>query len=159
MVMPMTLEPGAPADFLLPDFLALETPEGYRAELINGEIVVTSPPDGNHEDITSTLVAQVLRSSATAMDFSGVKGLVLPIVAGSAGNHVIPDTTFAPREERLFRGAAPWMEPHGVAMVSEVTSSRPGLRRQDRSARAVRLHARHLRVPRVIIRFWRPRGR
>jgi hypothetical protein len=33
-----------PADFLLEEFLKLETPEGYRAELIDGEIVMTPPP-------------------------------------------------------------------------------------------------------------------
>jgi Uma2 family endonuclease len=44
----MTRDPGTPAEFLLADFLTLETPEGYRAELTDGEIVVTPPPDGNH---------------------------------------------------------------------------------------------------------------
>jgi hypothetical protein len=40
----MTRDPGTPAEFLLADFLSLDTPEGYRAELIHGEIVVTPPP-------------------------------------------------------------------------------------------------------------------
>jgi Uma2 family endonuclease len=127
MVMPMTLEPGAPADFLLQDFLALDTPEGYRAELINGEIVVTPPPEGKHESITSTVVRQVIRSSATDMDFSGVKGLVLP---GAERHHVIPDATFTPRQARLFDDAPSWMRPQGVAMVTEVTSSRPEIGRE-----------------------------
>lgn len=32
------------ADVLLEGFLALDTPEGFRAELIDGEIVVSPPP-------------------------------------------------------------------------------------------------------------------
>ena len=39
----MTREPEAP-DTLLRDFLSLDIPEGYRAQLIDGEIVVTPPP-------------------------------------------------------------------------------------------------------------------
>ncbi|MCZ7415367.1 MULTISPECIES: hypothetical protein [unclassified Streptomyces] len=31
-------------EFLLESFLALETPEGFKAELIEGNIVVTPPP-------------------------------------------------------------------------------------------------------------------
>ena len=38
----MTRDPGTPAEFMLADFLTLETPEGYRAELTDGEIVVTA---------------------------------------------------------------------------------------------------------------------
>jgi Uma2 family endonuclease len=128
--MPMTFEPGAPADYLLQDFLALDTPEGYRAELINGEIVVTPPPDGRHESITATVVRQVIRSSATDMDFSGRNGLALPATEGSTGNHVVPDTTFTPRQARLFDDARSWMDPQGVAMVTEVTSSRPVIDRE-----------------------------
>ncbi|TVL92526.1 Uma2 family endonuclease [Streptomyces sp. SAJ15] len=111
-------------DILLADFLALNTPEGYRAELIEGEILVTPPPDGDHEDYLSTLVKQVFHRSATDMSHSGNKGLVVPGVMSRAANHVIPDATFAPRELRPFRGAPPWMESAGVAMVVEVTAGR-----------------------------------
>ncbi len=44
----MSRDPDAPAEFLLADFLTFDTPEGYRAELVDGEIVVTPPLDGDH---------------------------------------------------------------------------------------------------------------
>lgn len=83
---------------LLEGFLALETPEGFRAELIDREIVVTPPPDGEHEHYISRIVRQVLRRSETDMDFSGNKGLMLKSGEACPKDHVIPDVTFAPLE-------------------------------------------------------------
>ncbi|MEV0602528.1 Uma2 family endonuclease [Streptomyces sp. NPDC050315] len=111
---------------LLDYFLRLETPVGFRPEFIEGEIVVSPPTDGDHEDYLSILYAQVVRESATAMQISGYKGLVLPGAEDHPDDHVIPDATIAPRSLRLFRGAPPWMPSDGVAMVIEVTSSKPG---------------------------------
>ncbi|MEU9133812.1 Uma2 family endonuclease [Kitasatospora sp. NPDC048540] len=119
-------------DLLLEDFLGLHTPEGFRAELIEGEIVVAPPTDGDHEDCVSHLVKQVIRKSAVDMSVSGYKGLRLVSGGLCPRNHVIPDATFAPEDLGLFRGAPPWMEPAGVALVAEVTSSRPD---QDRIAK------------------------
>lgn len=118
----MTREPEAP-DPTLDYFLSLDTPEGYRAELIDGEIVLTPPPNGNHEHCISRIVEQVFAGSATRMDFGGHKGLIVPDSTGLG--HFIPDLTFAPRDLDLFRGAPPWMPSEGVAMVVEVTSSSP----------------------------------
>ncbi|WP_411129429.1 Uma2 family endonuclease [Streptomyces sp. x-19] len=107
---------------LLDFFLGLDTPQGFRAELVEGEIVVTPPPDGNHERLFSRLVRQVLRNAETDMDVSGTKGLLLPRGGRCPKNHVIPDATFAPVDLDLFRGAESWMPGDGVALVVEVTS-------------------------------------
>ncbi|MFI5679528.1 Uma2 family endonuclease [Streptomyces cellulosae] len=128
----MAHEPLTQAEVLLEGFLALDTPEGFRAELIEGEIVVTPPPDGDHEDYINQIVKQVIRRSRTDMDYSGNKGLKLRSGGGCPKDHVIPDGTFAPTDLRLYRGADPWMPCDGVAMVLEVTSTRP---KADREAK------------------------
>ncbi|GAA2275777.1 hypothetical protein GCM10010145_38480 [Streptomyces ruber] len=69
----MAHEPLTQEDVLLEGFLALDTPEGFRAELIEGEIVVTPPPDGEHEDHIELILMQVYRRSRTDMQFSGTK--------------------------------------------------------------------------------------
>ncbi|MGW5254303.1 Uma2 family endonuclease [Streptomyces sp. NPDC004012] len=128
----MAHEPITPAEGLLEIFQALDTPEGFRAELIEGEIVVTPPPDGDHEDYISLIMKQVIRRSRTDMDFSGNKGLRLRSGGGCPRDHVIPDGTFAPQELRIFRGAGSWMPCDGVAMVLEVTSAKPGIDREGK---------------------------
>ncbi len=110
---------------LLDYFLALEISEGFRAQFIGGEIVVSPVPSGDHEDCLSTLTRQVLLQSATDMAVSGHKGLKAPSTGSHPGDHLIPDATFAPRDRRLFRGAPSWMPSEDVAMVAEVTSSQP----------------------------------
>lgn len=120
------------ARFLLEDFLSFEAPEGYRVELINGEIVVTPPPSGNHDRAFSRIVWQIARNSAVDMDFSGTKGLIVPSGGVADAGRAIPDATFAPAKLDLFHGAGSWMPSSGVAMVLEVTSSHPNRDREDK---------------------------
>ncbi|WP_328882028.1 Uma2 family endonuclease [Streptomyces sp. NBC_00299] len=117
---------------LLDWFVDLDTPEGLRAELVEGEVVVTPVPDGHHEHCISRIVGQMYRRSQTDMLFSGNKGLKLRNAEGYPQDHVIPDGTFAPKELRLYRGADPWMPCAGVAMVLEVTSSKPQTDRETK---------------------------
>lgn len=121
----MAHEPLTQEEVLLEGFLALDTPEGFRAELVQGEIVVTPPPDGDHEKYISRIVRQVIRRSRTDMDFSGNKGLKLRSGGACPKNHVVPDATFAPLDLDVFGSAGPWMPCDGIAMVLEVTSTKP----------------------------------
>ncbi|MGX1253093.1 Uma2 family endonuclease [Streptomyces ambofaciens] len=123
---------------LLEWFVELEAPMGFRAELIEGEFVLTPPPDGDHEHCVGHIVSQVYRRSRVDMQFSARKGLTLRNAEGQPLDHVIPDGTFVSRELRLFRGAPPWMPCEGVTLVLEVASPR---RRSDRETK-VRAYAR-----------------
>lgn len=113
-------------------FDCLDAPDGYRAQLIEGEIIVTPPPDGHHVHCLSNIVRQVLLYSATRMDFSATTGLVLPRDGMFPRNHVVPDATFTPEERDVFKAAPPWMEPRGVALVVEVTGPRPDRDRREK---------------------------
>ncbi|GGY04985.1 Uma2 family endonuclease [Streptomyces hiroshimensis] len=116
-------------ELLLESFLALETPEGFKAELIEGEIVVSPTPVGDHQDAIDIITEQMYANSAVRMQQSANSGLVLPRGGRCPKNHIIPDITFAPRELRIFRSAPPWMPCNDIAMVVEVTSSRADIDR------------------------------
>jgi len=128
----MTRDPDTPAEFLLADFLALRTPEGYRAELIDGEIVVTPPPDGNHQRGIWHILEQVILNSSIKMQYSGQSGLIVPSRGIPSEDRLIPDAVFAPAELDVFHNAPSWMSPDGIEMALEVTSSRPELDRNEK---------------------------
>ncbi|GLW56589.1 hypothetical protein Kpho01_46000 [Kitasatospora phosalacinea] len=114
----------SPEDVLLGAFLALDTPEGFKAELVEGEIIVTPPPDGDHEGAIGRIVRQVFRLCDADITFAGNKGLIVP------GGRFIPDGTFA--DEGAFDGQPSWMKPDRLLMVLEVTSSNPAKDRRDK---------------------------
>jgi Uma2 family endonuclease len=109
--------------WLLEAFLALDTPAGFRAELIESEIVVTPPPRGDHESIVSEISAWVPSKYPGLRVFTTL-GLATP------GGMFIPDLAVAPKGAFVDRES--WHEPGGVLLVAEVTSSRPEL---DRNAK------------------------
>ncbi|MFG2818863.1 Uma2 family endonuclease [Kitasatospora sp. NPDC048365] len=115
--MPAVEHPLPAEDDLLRTFLGLETPPGYKAELIEAEIVVTPPPDGSHETAFSLIIKQFVRKAVLDVDVSGNKGLVVP------GGHFVPDGTIAPVGH--FEDAEPWADPAGVLLVFEITSTNP----------------------------------
>ncbi len=124
MVAMPAVEHPLPADDLLRAFLELETPPGFKAELIEGEIVVTPPPDGDHEDAVARFARAVARHAVEELYVSGGRGLITP------HGRFVPDAAVAP--VGTFRDQGPWTEPVGVALVLEVTSTHP---RRDREAK------------------------
>ncbi|MER5637146.1 Uma2 family endonuclease [Kitasatospora sp. NPDC002227] len=122
--MPAVEHPLSTEDELLRAFLELETPLGFKAELIEGEIVVTPPPDGNHEDVIASFAWAIAREATEKLYLSGGKGLITP------GGRFIPDGTVAPVGH--FRAQESWADPSGVALVLEVTSTNPA---KDREAK------------------------
>ncbi len=119
-------------NLLLDWFTGLNTPEGFRAELIEGEFLLRPLPDGSHEHCLSRIASRIHTGSRTAMAFSGNKGLKLKSAHACPQDHAIPDGTLAPRDLRLYRGAGPWMPCAGVAMVVEVTDARPETDRETK---------------------------
>lgn len=141
-------------DDVLQAFLALETPPGFKAELIEGEIVVTPPPDGSHETTFSLLARQFYRKAAVDLDLAPNKGLITPT------GRYIPDGTVSPVEH--FIDADPWALPTGVILVFEVTSTNPdkdrGPKRHGYAAAGIPCYLLVDRSERKVVLFTSPEG-
>ncbi|MFD0684684.1 Uma2 family endonuclease [Actinomadura fibrosa] len=122
-------------DPLLEGFLAFGTPKGFKAELLDGEIVVTPPPVGRHEKSISRLIAQVAQGTSAELDVACNMGLILPSGGDHPDDRVIPDATFGLAELDIFDDEESWVAPEGVAMVVEVTVKRADLAERDRVAK------------------------
>ena len=94
----------------------LELPPGYKAELAAGKIIVAPPPTNEHQNYVAEFTYDF---NVAGWRTSGTSGLITPLC------RYIPDLTVARKE--FFR-ATPldhWLNPKGVALVAEVTSSNP----------------------------------
>ena len=124
VAIPATERPLSTEGDLLQEFLELSTPEGYRADFIDGEIVVTPPLDGDHEDAIARFTRAVIRHAEAELYVSGARGLITP------RGRFIPDATVAPIGH--FRAQDSWAPADGIQLVLEVTSTRPA---KDREAK------------------------
>ncbi len=103
--------------------LSAAAPEGWRVELIEAEIHVVPPANGEHEEIVSEVSDQVTerRNEPGLRTYTGV-GLFVPD-ASSTGK-VVPDLVIAPKGS--FGGDAEYHDPAPVMLVGEVTSRSTG---------------------------------
>ncbi|MEU8764434.1 Uma2 family endonuclease [Streptomyces sp. NPDC048659] len=91
-------------------------PKGWRVELIEGEIKVVPPANGQHEEIVTEVVEQVVRgrNDRSLRSYTGI-GLHLP-----DDSRVIPDLVLAPKGS--FADKQEWHPTDPVLLVAEVTS-------------------------------------
>lgn len=99
--------------------ISAAAPLGWRVELIEGEICVTPPANGEHEEILAQVNRQVIRQSPddSLLNYLGV-GLNVP--GASDTGHVEPDLVIAPKG--TFGDQEQWHDPSAVVLVAEVTS-------------------------------------
>ncbi|GAA3372762.1 Uma2 family endonuclease [Streptomyces sannanensis] len=101
------------------DMFSAAAPEGWRVELIEGEIHVTPPANGEHEEIVTEMSDQVTlrRKDHRLRSYTGI-GLHVP-GASTTGN-VEPDVVLAPKGS--FADRLEYHDPAPVLLVAEVTS-------------------------------------
>ncbi|WP_111601073.1 Uma2 family endonuclease [Streptomyces sp. Amel2xB2] len=99
------------------DALSAASPEGWRVELIEGEIHVVPPANGEHEEIVSELTGQIRDHRKELGRYTGI-GLYVP--DASATGKVVPDLVIAPKGS--FSDRAEYHDPAPVLLVAEVTS-------------------------------------
>jgi Uma2 family endonuclease len=102
------------------ELFSATAPRGWRVELIEGEICVTPPANGEHEEIVSELTEQVIdrRQDQSLRNYRGI-GLNVPGASGTG--HVVPDLVIAPKG--TFGDSDEWHDPSAVLLVAEVTST------------------------------------
>ncbi|MFC5219247.1 Uma2 family endonuclease [Streptomyces coerulescens] len=97
--------------------ISAAVPMGWRVELIEGEIYVTPPANGEHEEIVSEVSGQVRDHDKGLGRYTGI-GLNIP--GGSETGHVEPDLVIAPKG--TFDDQEQWHDPSAVLLVAEITS-------------------------------------
>ncbi|MFI6419078.1 Uma2 family endonuclease [Streptomyces sp. NPDC050842] len=119
------------------DLYSAQEPEGWRVELVEGEVCLTSVNDGQHAEIVADL-----RDQLTVPDpdrrVSAYTGIGLRVPPGGPGERaegrVVPDLILATRGS--FGNALVWQTPDPVLLVAEVTSPVTAHRDRVRKARA-----------------------
>ncbi|MFD8967437.1 Uma2 family endonuclease [Streptomyces sp. NPDC059568] len=98
-------------------------PEGWRVELIEGEIHVRPPANGEHEEIVSELSGQVTerRKDPRLRSYTGL-GLYVP--GASVSGKIVPDLVIAPKGS--FTDELEYHDPSPVLFIAEVTSRSTG---------------------------------
>ncbi|MFI8511656.1 Uma2 family endonuclease [Streptomyces sp. NPDC085460] len=115
------------------ELFSAQAPRGWRVELIEGEIYVVPPANGEHEEIVAEVVEQVIarRSDKALRNFTGI-GLSLPGTGDPV--RVIPDLAIAPKGS--FGDKQDWHAPDPVLLVAEVTSASTASRDRVQKIRA-----------------------
>ncbi|WAZ22980.1 Uma2 family endonuclease [Streptomyces cinnabarinus] len=109
------------------ELFSAAAPKGWRVELIEGEICVTPPANGEHEEIVSKVNRQIIRKDPDDFLFT-YTGIGLKVPGASQTGNVVPDLVVAP--EGSFDDEKQWHETLSVLLVAEVTS--PGTADRDR---------------------------
>lgn len=100
------------------DRFSAVAPRGWRVELIEGDIHVTPPANGEHEEIVSEISGQVRDHHRKLGRYTGA-GLLVP--GASKTGKVVPDLVIAPKGS--FDDELEFHDPSPVLLVAEVTSS------------------------------------
>lgn len=110
----------AQSEMTLEEFEAFDAaaPEGYHVELINGRLLVTPAPDGDHSEAARVIARQIIAERPDLWLYEE-RGLAVP--AYRAGR-IRADGAVA--RDGYFKGQPSWADPSGVRLVLEVTSGR-----------------------------------
>ncbi|WP_254407240.1 Uma2 family endonuclease [Streptomyces sp. GMY02] len=105
------------------DVFSAAAPVGWRVELVEGEIHVAPPANGEHEEIVAEMTVQVTvrRKNPQMRSYCGI-GLYVP--GASVTGKVVPDLVIAPKGS--FASASEYHDPAPVLLIAEVTSRSTG---------------------------------
>ncbi|MFE7127613.1 Uma2 family endonuclease [Streptomyces sp. NPDC057617] len=103
------------------DVFSAAAPAGWRVELIEGEIHVAPPANGEHEEIVSELSGQVRDHRKDLGRYTCI-GLYVP--GASVTGKIVPDLVIAPKGS--FADTLEYHDPAPVLLIAEVTSRSTG---------------------------------
>ncbi|MCU4747435.1 Uma2 family endonuclease [Streptomyces xiamenensis] len=104
------------------DELDATAPKGWRVELIEGDIHVVPPANGDHEEIVSELLEQIGEHKAKGLRMRTGIGLRIP--GEAPADRLVPDLVIAPKG--AFKSPELYHDPAPVLLVCEVTSRSTG---------------------------------